>query len=95
LLFNARRTAFGTSSGERQLVLLLSNTILARDTAGIFLIDEPELSLNVKWQRNLVSALLRCSEGSRIQYVLASHTLELITQHKRDAIRLQSTTSHD
>ena len=76
------------SSGEKQLILLLSNTILARDQSGIFIIDEPELSLNVKWQRTLVGALLRCAEGSRIQYLLASHSLELITLHKDNAIRL-------
>jgi ABC-type lipoprotein export system ATPase subunit len=78
------------SSGEKQLVLLLSNTILARDVTGIFLIDEPELSLNVKWQRGLVDALLRCSKGSNIQYLLATHSLELITQHRQNAVQLRS-----
>jgi energy-coupling factor transporter ATP-binding protein EcfA2 len=78
------------SSGEKQLLLLLSNTILARERAGIFLIDEPELSLNVKWQRRLVDAILGCARGSRIQYVLASHSLELITVHKGNAVRLPS-----
>lgn len=76
------------SSGEKQLMLLLSNTILTRDGAGIFLIDEPELSLNVKWQRRLVEALLRCAHGANIQYVLASHSLELITQHRENAVQL-------
>ncbi len=76
------------SSGERQLLLLFTNTVLARDSASLFLIDEPELSLNVKWQRTLVEALLRCAKGSRIQYILASHSLELITQHKHSAIPL-------
>lgn len=76
------------SSGEKQLLLLLSNTILARETAAIFLIDEPELSLNVKWQRSLVDAILKCAEGSKIQFLLASHSLELITQHRRNAVRL-------
>lgn len=78
------------SSGEKQLMLLLSNTILAREAASIFLIDEPELSLNVKWQRRLVEALLHCSRGSNIQYLLASHSLELITLHKAHAVRLIS-----
>jgi predicted ATPase len=59
------------SSGERQLLLLLSNTILARWMATIFIIDEPELSLNIKWQRQLVEALLRCSFGGGVQYILA------------------------
>ncbi len=86
-----RKTALDPSmlsSGEKQLFLLLTNTILARDSVGIFLIDEPELSLNVKWQRRLISALLRCSQGSTIQYFLASHSLELITQHRSSAVRL-------
>src|SRR5262249_12586799 len=77
------------SSGERQLLLLTSNTILARGKTSVFLIDEPELSLNIKWQRQLIDALLSCSEGSNIQYILASHSLELITQHSRSAVRLQ------
>jgi len=77
------------SSGERQLVLLLSHTILARDTGGLFFIDEPELSLNIKWQRRLVEALLACAKGSDIQYVLASHSLELISQYISNAAQLR------
>lgn len=76
------------SSGERQLILLLSNTVLARDAASIFLIDEPELSLNVKWQRRLIDALLKCAQGSNVQYVLATHSLELIAQHRSNAVHL-------
>jgi energy-coupling factor transporter ATP-binding protein EcfA2 len=76
------------SSGERQLLLLLSNTILARKKSSIFIIDEPELSLNVTWQRRLVSALLKCSHGGGIQYILASHSLELITQYHGRTERL-------
>jgi energy-coupling factor transporter ATP-binding protein EcfA2 len=79
------------SSGEKQLALLLSNTILARDATSIFIIDEPELSLNVKWQRRLVDALLKCARGSNIQYLLASHSIELITQHKPNAVQLLPT----
>lgn len=79
------------SSGERQLLLLLSNTVLARKRSSIFIIDEPELSLNVKWQRQLVEALLRCSHGGGIQYILASHSLELITRYQSRTVRLVPT----
>ncbi len=78
------------SSGERQLLLLLSNILLARKQSSIFIIDEPELSLNVKWQRQLVSALLRCSRGGGIQYILASHSIELISQYRGSTTRLNS-----
>lgn len=35
------------SSGEKQLLYLFCNTILAREPASLLLIDEPELSLNL------------------------------------------------
>jgi energy-coupling factor transporter ATP-binding protein EcfA2 len=76
------------SSGEKQLFLLLCNTILARKHASLFLIDEPELSLNVKWQRQLVKAILDNSEGSNVQFLLSTHSMELITQHRANVVRL-------
>jgi ABC-type cobalamin/Fe3+-siderophores transport system ATPase subunit len=78
------------SSGEKQLLLLLSNTILARNRSSIFIIDEPELSLNVKWQRQLVEALLSCSQNGGIQYILASHSIEMITQFRTRTVQLLS-----
>jgi energy-coupling factor transporter ATP-binding protein EcfA2 len=70
------------SSGEKQLLMLLCNTLAARSHASIFLIDEPELSLNVKWQRQLIPALLDSTSGSRVQFILASHSLQMLAQHK-------------
>ncbi|MCL7379635.1 AAA family ATPase [Streptomyces sp. 35G-GA-8] len=78
------------SSGERQILLLLSNTVLARGNTKLFLIDEPELSLNVKWQRKLMSALLACTEGSGMQFVVATHSVEVITGNKDSLSRLVS-----
>ncbi|WP_405701619.1 AAA family ATPase [Streptomyces sp. NBC_00069] len=78
------------SSGERQILLLLSNTILARGNTRLFLIDEPELSLNVKWQRRLTSALLACTEGSGMQFVVATHSVEVITGNRGSLARLIS-----
>lgn len=76
------------SSGERQLLLLLCNTVLARDDASIFLIDEPEISLNVKWQRKLIDALLSLTTDSPVQFIIATHSLELLTRHKESVRRL-------
>ncbi|MDQ7047873.1 MAG: AAA family ATPase [Sulfurovum sp.] len=76
------------SSGEKQLLLLFCNTITAREQASIFIIDEPELSLNVKWQRKLIDALLTFSEGSSIQFILASHSIELLTKYTQNVSKL-------
>ena len=78
------------SSGERHLLLLFCNTVPALNRPSIFFIDEPEISLNVKWQRNLLSALLECSEGQLVQYVLATHSLELLAQYCNNVVRLES-----
>ena len=78
------------SSGERQLLLLFCTVISARSAKGIFIIDEPELSLNVKWQRRLLKSLLECIQGSSIQFVLATHSLELISQYRNSVIKLES-----
>ncbi|MFC4034049.1 AAA family ATPase [Streptomyces polygonati] len=76
------------SSGERQILLLLLNTILARENTKLFLIDEPEISLNVKWQRQLMDALLACTEGSSVQFIVATHSIEVITGHRKSLARM-------
>lgn len=69
------------SSGEQQLLLIFSYVLAARDYPSVFIIDEPEISLNIKWQRKIVNSLLSVAEKSTIQFIFASHSLELIAQH--------------
>jgi len=76
------------SSGECHLVLLLCNALLARDGSRLFLIDEPELSLNVKWQRRIIGALLACTEGSDVQFIIATHSIELLSPHRDNVVRM-------
>jgi ABC-type cobalamin/Fe3+-siderophores transport system ATPase subunit len=78
------------SSGEKQLLLLFCNTLTARDRATIFIIDEPEISLNIKWQRQLIRALLELTKGSQVQFILATHSIELLSQYKNHVIKLQT-----
>ncbi|MDT0571156.1 AAA family ATPase [Streptomyces sp. DSM 3412] len=77
------------SSGESQLLTLFCNILSARESPAIFVIDEPELSLNVKWQRALVDALLGCARDSEIQLILASHSIELLTAHREQVVGLK------
>jgi energy-coupling factor transporter ATP-binding protein EcfA2 len=76
------------SSGEKQLMLLLCNVLVATTQPSLFIIDEPELSLNVKWQRNLIDSLLRLTEGSQVQFIMATHSIELLTRHNHAVLRL-------
>jgi ABC-type lipoprotein export system ATPase subunit len=69
------------SSGERQLLLLLCNSLLARQSTGLFLIDEPELSLNSTWQRELVGSLLEIVAGANVQFIIATHSIQIISRY--------------
>ena len=76
------------SSGEQHLLLLLLNIITPSQRSPLFIIDEPELSLNIKWQRNLVGSLLELSGTSKCQFLMATHSVELLTKHMEHVHRL-------
>lgn len=76
------------SSGEKQLLLLLCNVLMSSDTNSLFLIDEPELSLNVKWQRKLVDVLSQITRKSSCQFILATHSIDLLAKHKEKVLKL-------
>lgn len=65
------------SSGERHLMIMMARALMKRNSTGIFIIDEPELSLNVKWQRLIVPALLQSFGNGGTQLVVASHSLDV------------------
>ncbi len=80
------------SSGEKQLLLLFCNTLIARDKATIFIIDEPEISLNIKWQRQLIRTLLNLTQDSQVQFLLATHSIELLSQYRSHVVKLSNVT---
>lgn len=60
------------SSGESQLLITLCMLVLRGQDKHVILIDEPELSFNIKWQRmfiNLVNAVV-----PNAQVIVASHS---------------------
>lgn len=78
------------SSGEQQLMLLFCYVLSGRDKPCVFMIDEPEISLNVKWQRQLVQSLLDITNGANVQFIFASHSMELLAQHRNRVVPMMS-----
>ena len=66
------------SSGERQIFVLITHLVFnpAMHGENILLIDEPELSLHLKWQRQFVSSVRDASPST--QMILATHSPEII-----------------
>ncbi|WP_397598775.1 AAA family ATPase [Sphingorhabdus sp.] len=58
------------SAGEKQMLSFISYNGLYED--AVFLIDEPELSLHVDWQRQLFPTLIR--QQSSNQFIMATHS---------------------
>lgn len=77
------------SSGERHLLLIFCNSLVAVEQPSIMMIDEPEISLNVKWQRKLIESLLECIGDSPVQYLFATHSIELLSKHTNRVVELK------
>lgn len=69
------------SSGEFHFLFMMVAALLCQRTGTILAIDEPELSLHVKWQRKLVSALSKCSSGASPIFFLATHSTSISAAH--------------
>jgi energy-coupling factor transporter ATP-binding protein EcfA2 len=76
------------SSGEKQILLLLANLIAMRGTTALFIVDEPELSLDPEWQRRLMPALLDVTAGSTMQIIAATHSIEIMSRYRNRMRRL-------
>jgi len=67
------------SSGERQILVIMAQLALNPDNSdreGIFIIDEPELSLHLAWQEMFVDAVLSASPN--FQLIMATHSPAII-----------------
>lgn len=74
------------SSGERQLLVMLAHLSLNPNLAGsgIFIVDEPELSLHIDWQEKFVDAIQEANP--KVQLILATHSPAIILD-RDDACR--------
>ncbi|CDG96506.1 conserved hypothetical protein [Xenorhabdus bovienii str. puntauvense] len=67
------------SSGEKQLLILLIETLLQQKNPYVFLTDEPELSLHIEWQRKIIPAIRKLNPNSQI--IAATHSPEVASTY--------------
>ena len=60
------------SSGERHILTFLTLVLFQGRRRNFLIIDEPEISLNIKWQRELMGLLT--SLAPQTQFIVASHS---------------------
>lgn len=78
------------SSGERQLLLLFCRCTALESPSNIVLIDEPELSLNSEWVRVLLRHLLNPQLTGNVQFIMATHSIELLSQYEDAVVELKA-----
>lgn len=76
------------SSGEQQLLIFFAYLIfgLREYNQGIFIVDEPELSLHLAWQRKYVESILNIN--SNVQLIFATHSPEIVGKFRDKKVRL-------
>jgi len=70
------------SSGEQQMLVLAYEILFRAEPGTLVLIDEPEISLHVRWQATLIEHLLDMGKASHLQFLLATHSPVLIGNHR-------------
>lgn len=77
------------SSGEQHELVLVYGLLFNTKEGTLLLIDEPEISLHVAWQRQFLSDLRRIIELSPLDALLSTHSPQLIGGHLNLAVKLE------
>ena len=74
------------SSGEKQILILLTEALLTVDKPIVYIADEPELSLHISWQEQLLESLM--TFGGQMQVIVATHSPEIVGKFQNKIIDL-------
>ena len=76
------------SSGEKQEIILFFELIFSTDKSLMILIDEPELSLHVAWQKKFIDDLFNIIKNKKINVIIATHSPYIIGGYEENQIDL-------
>jgi len=77
-------TPYQLSAGEKQILIILLTVVLQENKPFVLLMDEPELSLHLPWQFQLVDLIRRLNENCQI--IIATHAPGIFSKGWRDKI---------
>lgn len=66
------------SSGEQHELILLKYLLFDTNPGSVVLIDEPEISLHVSWQKAFLDDLSRISGIASLRFIIATHSPQII-----------------
>lgn len=75
------------SSGEKQLLIILGEALLQEGETIVYIADEPELSLHVKWQERLTNSIAKLNPNAQI--IFATHSPDIVSDKGDKIINME------
>lgn len=72
------------SSGEKQLLLILTTVFLQEEKPNILLMDEPEISLHIGWQDQLIEMIRKLNPNCQV--ILTTHSPHIFANGWEDKL---------
>jgi ABC-type cobalamin/Fe3+-siderophores transport system ATPase subunit len=72
------------SSGEKQMLVILLTVLVEDQQPYVLLMDEPEVSLHIEWQKQLISLILELNPN--VQIILTTHSPAVIMSGWMDKV---------
>ncbi|MFO7945258.1 MAG: AAA family ATPase [Armatimonadota bacterium] len=75
------------SSGEKQLLVLFLETVVQDEQVCVFIADEPEISLHVRWQQKLLAKIKELNPNSQV--IVATHSPDIASHFTDKLIQME------
>jgi len=82
--FGVRLLPYSLSSGEKQLLVILLTLLVQDNQPYVLLMDEPEISLHIEWQQQLVSRVREMNPN--VQIIMTTHSPAVIMDGWMEAV---------
>ncbi len=82
------------SSGEKNEILMLHDFIFNLQDGSLLMIDEPEISLHVAWQREFMNDIIKIAGQKSLRVLIATHSPQIIGGRWKDCYDLFYKTHH-
>lgn len=76
------------SSGEQHQIVLFYELIFKTDDRSFLLIDEPEISLHIDWQRQFLNDISKVAQLGEHTFLIATHSPQIIGSQRKLSIAL-------
>ncbi len=82
--FGESISPYKLSSGEKQMLIILLSVLVQNRRHYTLFMDEPEVSLHVEWQQQLISSILELNPN--VQVILTTHSPAVIMNGWADCV---------